>query len=189
MVFGVFQEINMFNKYTSFLIENFSNGCSGIIQNPMGYRVKFLREHKEEYIAAVNNAVNNSGLYSFLQDINKIKSNNMDLILYADGASGLPMLNPSAFNIQAKSKIKHGIKGFNVVSAISDWWYDYRLNKYNENKSFKEWLEANRARLMFELSNTDPNSPEAIRLNKIIDVYNREIADYDAKLREFEEDV
>ena len=42
---------------------------------------------------------------------------------------------------------------------------------------------------MFELSNTDPNSPEAIRLNKIIDVYNREIADYDAKLREFEEDV
>ena len=113
----------------------------------------------------------------------------MDLILYADGTSGLPMLNPSAFNSQAKSKIQHGIKGFNVVATIADWWNEYRVNKYNENKSFKEWLEANRARLLYELSNTDPNSPEVLRLNKIIDVYNREIADYDAKLREFEEDV
>lgn len=189
MVFGVFQEINMFNKYTSFLIENFSDGCSGIARNPMGYRVKFLQKYKEEYIAAINNAVNNSSLYSFLQDVNKIKSNNMDLILYADGVSGLPMLNPSAFNSQAKSKIRHGIKGFNVVASIADWWNDYRFNKYNENKSFKEWLEANRARLLYELSNTDPNSPEVNRLNKIIDAYNREIADYDAKLREFEEDM
>ena len=41
----------------------------------------------------------------------------------------------------------------------------------------------------YELSNTDPNSPEVNRLNKIIDAYNREIADYDAKLREFEEDI
>ena len=50
-------------------------------------------------------------------------------------------------------------------------------------------MEANRARLLYELSNTDPNSPEVNRLNKIIDAYNREIADYDAKLREFEEDM
>lgn len=187
MLLGMLQEADFFCNYTVYLWTHFTDTITKNKPYPIGYQAKYLNENVNRYIGLLND-VGNSTSYSFIKSADLIKRKNADLILYANNQSFLSFLDKSAYTGSNERQLKEGIIGFNVVGSIVDMWNMWKHDRYLKNKAFKEMLENQVAALRYDLMDVSYDSPEYKTLLQRIEVYNTEIAKYDKKLREYEED-
>ena len=187
MLLGMLQEADFFCNYTVYLWTHFTDTITKNKPYPIGYQAKYLNENVNRYIGLLND-VGNSTSYSFIKSADLIKRKNADLILYANNQSFLSFLDKSVYTGSNERQLKEGIIGFNVVGSIVDMWNMWKHDKYLKNKAFKEMLENQVAALRYDLMDVSYDSPEYKTLLQRIEVYNTEIAKYDKKLREYEED-
>lgn len=188
MLLGMLQEADMFCKYTCYLWSHFTDTITKNNPYPIGYQAKWLNMCLPRYIAILNDVGNRDMGYSFVRDVDAIKRKNADLILYTNNQSFLSFLDKSAFSGSDQRRVREGIIGFNMVGYIVELWNMWKHDKYLQNKAFKETLENQIAALRYDLMDVSPDSPEYQTLLKRIELYNTEIAKYDKKLREYEEE-
>lgn len=187
MLLGMLQEADFFCNYTSYLWTHFTDTITKNKPYPIGYQAKYLNENVERYVNMVNDICNKTS-YSFIKNADVIKRKNADLILYSQDSSFLSFLDKSAYDGSSQRQIKEGIIGFNIVGEIVELWNEWKHNKYLKHKAFKEMLENQVAALRYDLMDVSYDSPEYKTLLQRIEVYNTEIAKYDKKLREYEEE-
>lgn len=188
MLLGMLQEADFFCNYTCYLWSHFTDTITKNNPYPIGYQAIYLNQHKERYINLLNDVGNKDMGYSFVRDTDAIKRKNADLILYNDGQTFLNFLDKSAFSGSDQRRIREGIVGFNLVGYIVELWNMWKHDTYLKNKAFKESLENQVAALRYELMDVSTDSSEYQILLKRIEMYNTEIAKYDKKLREYEEE-
>lgn len=187
MLLGMLQEADFFCSYTGYLWTHFTDTITKNKPYPIGYQARYLKENLDRYAGLLND-IGNSDNYSFIRNVDIIKKKNADLILYANDQTFLSFLDKSAYSGSNERQIKEGIIGFNIVGSIVDTWNMWKHERYLKNKAFKEMLENQVAALRYDLMDVSYDSPEYKTLLNRIDVYNTEIAKYDKKLREYEED-
>lgn len=188
MLLGILREIDFFINYCSYLWGHVTDSISRSKFVPIGYQAKYLKDGLEKYITIVNDVCNKESTYSFIRSINEIKKKHADLLLYANGQSFLDFLDPSAYGSTEQRQLQNGIIGFNIVAYIVERIDEYKHCVYMKNKLYKEWLENKIALMRYDLMNVSPDSPEYQKILKRIEAYDAEIAKYDKKLREYEEE-
>lgn len=185
VMLGILRECDLFTKYTSNLWEMFlaviDDGAS-----PAPYRINFLLDNQEAYFEILENVCDKAHNYTFLNEIDAIKRNNADLLLYANNNSFLSFLNPSNYTKSHELHVKHGIIGFNIFSWIASKWRDWEYSQLQKTKKHREWLRQEEFRFKQILMEQDPNSPAAKETKKYIEAYSAEIARLDQQINEIE---
>jgi len=188
MVLGILREIDIFCKCTTTHWTHTIDACTGSSLVPLGYQAEYFANHFDKYIDIINDVHDKEHNYSFMKDVGDIQQKNSDMVLYANQQSFLNFLNPSNLSKTAMQHVKYGIFGFGIFTWVLSLWDDWKHIQYLRNKDFKEWMENRAALLRLELMNTNPNSPEYLRLVNIIKSYDAKIAEYDRKLANYEKE-
>jgi len=186
LLFGILKEIDLFTKYFGYLWEYFTIVLDNE-KSPPGYRQEYLAINYDKFIQILNNVGNKENNYSFLNDINRIKRNNADLVLNANNSSFLPFVNSKNYSASDEKHLVFGIVGFNLIAAIMEFWDMWKHSSIMKSKKHKEWLQHQQARLLQIYQDVDPNSKEAEMYRNYIKAYSDEIASLDRKIIEYEE--
>lgn len=188
MLLGILREIDIFCRCATVHWTHFIDACTTGETIPLGYQAEYFVKNFDKYAEIINDVHEKEHNYSFMKDVGDLKQKNADMVLYANQQSFLNFLNPNSLGKNAMQYVKYGIFGFGIFTWIMSLWDDWRHIQYLRNKDFKEWMENRVALLRMELANTNPNSPEYIRLVNIIKSYDAKIADYDRKLANYEKE-
>jgi hypothetical protein len=114
-----------------------------------------------------------------------MKRKNANLVLYSNGQPASVFAKATDYTKSTVSYIVHGLYALNIFLWIGESIEDYKHSRYLKNQNLKQWMESHVANLRLELANIDPDSKEAVRLQKIIQAYDAKIAEYDRKINEY----
>ena len=183
LLFGILKEMDLFTKYFGYLWEYFTIVLDNE-KSPPGYRQEYLASNYDKFVTILNNVGNKENNYSFLNDINRIKRNNADLVL---NTGFLPFVNTKNYSSSDEKHLMSGILGFNMLSAILEFWDMWKHSSIMKSKKHKEWMQNQQARLLQIYQDVDPNSKEAEMYRNYIKAYSDEIASLDKKILAYEE--
>ena len=111
------------------------------------------------------------------------------LILGANGSFSFPdFVNRGFYTPDILDTLLSALSCLNIFSAIGNLIVDYKIDRNNRDKEIKEWLENHVALLRLDLEDPNKNSAEKAKLIKIIKAYDEKIAEYDERIRKFEEE-
>jgi hypothetical protein len=183
---GILRQSELYGTYLSYLFDQLMTvaGNDQVINIP-GYRPKYLIDHYKEFIEITNLICNKKGRYSFLTEMENMKRKNANLVLYSNGQPASVFAKASDYTKSTVSYIVHGLYVLNIFLWIGESIEDYKHSRYLRNQNLKQWMESHVANLRLELSDMDPDSKEAIRLQKIIQAYDVKISEYDRKINEY----
>jgi hypothetical protein len=183
---GILRQSELYGTYLSYLFDQLMTvaGNNKVIDIP-GYRPKYLIDHYKEFIEITNLICNKKGRYSFLTEIENMKRKNANLVLYSNGQPASVFAKATDYTKSTVSYIVHGLYALNIFLWIGESIEDYKHSRYLKNQNLKQWMESHVANLRLELANIDPDSKEAVRLQKIIQAYDAKIAEYDRKINEY----
>lgn len=188
-VLGILRQSDTVLTYTCYLFSFMTRVATGDISNIPRNRDIFLVDNTEMVANAVNNVLNKMANYSFLTEIDQLRRRQSDLVLGASkDFNFLPYVSRHNFSFSFLDNLFTALSNLNFFSAAMDAWDDYRIAKYERNKEIREWLSTHVALLKMDLANTDPNSPEYVRLQSIINAYDDKIAEYDKIIDDFEKE-
>ena len=159
-------------NYISVHTKDVATIVNGLISNDKvsvaDYLLK-LRDKGEDAPLAVNGAVNNSFLGTF--------------ITASTVATALTYIGST---ISIILTIGIGITFIKYLFKLTQDYMEVAAHeKYLKNKEMKEWLEAHVAKLKMDLQSKNPNDPQYQKMQKIIDVYDEKIRDLDEKINEY----
>ena len=188
-VLGILRQSDTILTYTCYLFSFMTRVVAGDIGNIPRNRDVFLVDNTEKVANIVNNVLNKMANYSFLTEIDQLRRRQSDLVLGASkDFNFLPYVSRHGFSFSFLDNLFTALSSLNFFSAAMDAWDDYRIAKYERNKEIREWLSTHVALLKMDLANTDPNSPEYVRLQSVIDAYDDKIAEYDKVIDDFEKE-
>lgn len=188
-ILGILRQSDTVLTYTCYLFSFMTRVVSGDIGNIPRNRDIFLIDNTEKVANTVNNVLNKMANYSFLTEIDQLRRRQSDLILGVDKSFNfLPYISRHNFSFSILDNLFTALSSLNFFSAAMDAWDDYRIAKYERNKEIREWLSTHVALLKMDLANADPNSPEYVRLQGIINAYDDKIAEYDKAIDDFEKE-
>lgn len=186
-VLGILREMDLFAKYSSYLFEYFTivvtNDSSQIL-----YRANYLANNYNTYISILTKVCNKADNYSFLKEVYGIRRDAADLVLYANGNPFTNFFDFRKYNDDMETHITHGLVGFSIFTKIIELYDVWMHAKNEERKLRKEWLKLEQSKLMRDHLGEDPNTPEGIRTQKLIDAYSEAIANLDEKIDKYEND-
>ena len=189
ILLGIVEESRVLTNYFSYLWSHFVSAISGSNLTPTPYQVKYLTSNYERFINLVNHICNKDSNYSFDKLVSELKKKQADMVLYQEGHTFLNVVNKSVFTGIDEERMVHGLAIFNIVSHIATYIDIFLHNEYLKKKAMKEKLESELALLRYDLMGVDPNSSEYKILVKRIKMYEDQIAMYDKKIKDYEEDV
>ena len=184
MVFGILQQSYILGKYSSFIWTELIKLSTELDITTKKYKIEFLKENTKPVSGIVSRVVSKAGTFSILQDIAKLKQDNNDLLLFANG-------NPFTRWI-TKNKVRDNFdslgfatKGFAIIAWNSKRRDDKEYARYLELRDTVEWLQTHTTVLRSDLDNLDHNSPQRKKLEKIIENYDAKIADYNKRIEAY----
>lgn len=153
------------------------------------YREEYMLDNVDKVSKIVSNFVDRKGYYNFNQDMVKIKRQNADLILGANGKFSFNQYIGSVRNFYTADildAILSALSCLNLYDHVMNFIDDYKLERNQRNKETKAWLETHVAMLRMELAEKDKSSKEYARLENIIKAYDAKITEYDEAIQAFE---
>lgn len=188
-VLGILRQSDLVLTFTCYLFSFMTRVVSGDISNIPRNRDVFLVENANVVAKIVNNVTNKMANYSFLSEVDQLRRRQSDIVLGATkGFDFLPYVARNNFSVSLLDNLMTALSCLNFFSAAMDAWDDYRISRYERNKEIREWLSTHVALLKMDLANTDPDSPEYVRLQSIINAYDDKIAEYDKAIADFEQE-
>ena len=189
---GVVRQARIVSRWSIYIWFQYLRIGTGTDVDTPGSRVHFLLDNVDLVHKVVTHIYNKTGPYTFLGDVIAIKKKNADFLLGAAEGSTMAqitgMLNPAIFKATFLDSLSTAISLFtSIFRNIGERWDDWMHSIHVENIEMKEWAENHVTLLRMELNETDRNDPKYDKLVSIIEAYDQKIADYDAKIRSYEE--
>lgn len=182
---GIIKEMDIFTKYLGYLWEYFTIVLDHG-NTPPGYRQEFLATHYADFVKILNDICNKQDNYRFLDDVDRIKRKNADLVLNISGGSFLPFLDSRNYSVSDEVHLNFGIFGFNFIASILEVWDLWKHTQYLKTKKHREWLQHEQARLLQIYQDIDKDSPEAKMTQQYLDAYSDAISKLDSDIRKYE---
>ena len=183
---GMLQQSSNVINFTSYAYTTLVRAMSNGLDSPPKYRQQFIIDKGPDVAQAVNLILSKRGPYEFLAEINRMRSRAQDSVLGKNIYGAVPKAN--AYVPAVVDYLISALSCLNIVGASIEMWDDYRLWRAARMRENKEWLESHTAILRLQLEKSDPSSAEYKKMSKVIESYDRMIADYDRRTTEFEND-
>ena len=186
---GIIKQSELVGNFTAYLITYLINVNRGTENNIPKYRLVYLMSHVNEVAEIVSELLGRNGKYSFVDDIVQLRKRFQDIEF--NSATNIRGFDGSLLSIPGT--LLNWI--YNLIPLIGslftgliDDFDEWKLNKYEEKKEMKEWMQQHVAMLRMDLDGVDKTSPEYIRLTKVIEAYDAKITEYDKEILKFEEE-
>ena len=181
---GVLESAKMYSRYNMYLIAFVSHINAGTVKTMPKYMIAFLSDKADNYVELVSNLCNVNGRYSVINDITKIKSSGLDLRLYEDDKNNAAIQSKLISDVLGVENVFLSIFNMAIVpiALIGEVYIDARHEYYQNMNEKKKWLEIHVANLRLNDSGADPDSKEAVQLEKAIGYYEDKISKMDKKL-------
>lgn len=188
-VLGILRQSNILAMFTKFMFAQVSAALTDKVSEIPQYRSKYLMEHVDKVSNIVSQVSNKTGAYMFLQEAKELKNKNADLVLGVNpnGMSFLNLLNNNNYTKGFLDNINTLLSVLNIFRWTQEKWDDYLDECHRANKETLSWMESHVAILRMELNNIDRNDPKYQQMQKIIEAYDMRIAEYDRKIKDYEE--
>lgn len=188
-ILGILRDSTRLATFTQYLYTYLIRVTNDTYSDIPRYREEYMLENVDKVSKIVSNFIDCRGYYNFNQDMMKIKRQNADLILGANGKFSFNQYIGAVRNFYTADIldcILSALSSLNLYDHVMNFVDDYKLERNNRNKETKEWLETHVAMLRMELAEKDRNSKEYAKLENIIKVYDAKITEYDEAINAFE---
>lgn len=185
---GIIRNANILSSFLINLVDYLQQEFLGTVKDLPRYRTVFIKKYASDVAEIVGDVIDKSGRYSFLAEIDAIRTKGQDLLLYTEGQSIADYGNSDDYRQVTRS----ASIGFNVVSImmyLRNSWDNMKRLKYLQNQQLKSWMENKNALLRMKLAGIDPNSEEYIRTAEIVASYEKLITEYEKKINAYLEDT
>ena len=183
-VMSIIKNANVVSAFIINLLDYARQDYLGTEKDIPRYRTMYIRDNAFTVASIVTDVIDKGNKYSFLAEIEKIRRDGQDLLLYTEGQT------ISAYgNEKDYAQISHGLRiGFSPIAIglyIRNWYDNYRNQQHLYNQQLKGWMETRAAMMKLKMNNIDPSSEEYRRLETIAANYERLIAQYDEKINKY----
>lgn len=188
-ILGICRDSTCIATFTQYLYTYLIRVTSNMYDDIPRYREEYMLDNVDKVSKIVSNFCDRKGYYNFNQDMTKIKRQNADLILGANGKFSFNQYIGSVRNFYTADildSILSALSCLNLYDHVMNFIDDYKLERDNRNKETKEWLETHVAVLRMELEEKDKSSKEYAKLENIIKAYDAKITEYDEAIQAFE---
>jgi hypothetical protein len=188
-ILGICRDSTCIATFTQYLYTYLIRVTSNTYDDIPRYREEYMLDNVDKVSKIVSNFCDRKGYYNFNQDMTKIKRQNADLILGANGKFSFNQYIGSVRNLYTADildSILSALSCLNLYDNVMNFIDDYKLERDNRNKETKEWLETHVAVLRMELEEKDKSSKEYAKLENIIKAYDAKITEYDEAIQAFE---
>ena len=188
-ILGICRDSTRIATFTQYLYTYLIRVTSDTHDDIPRYREEYMLDNVDRVSKIVSNFCDRKGYYNFNQDMTKIKRQNADLILGANGKFSFNQYIGSVRNFYTADildSIMSALSCLNLYDHVMNFIDDYKLERNNRNKETKEWLETHVAVLRMELAEKDKSSKEYAKLENIIKAYDAKITEYDEAIQAFE---
>ena len=188
-ILGICRDSTCIATFTQYLYTYLIRVTSNTYDDIPRYREEYMLDNVDKVSKIVSNFCDRKGYYNFNQDMTKIKRQNADLILGANGKFSFNQYIGSVRNFYTADildSILSALSCLNLYDHVMNFIDDYKLERDNRNKETKEWLETHVAVLRMELEEKDKSSKEYAKLENIIKAYDAKITEYDEAIQAFE---
>lgn len=187
-VLGILRQSDMVMNFSMYLYAFLVRSASHTVSSIPRYREIFLQDKQDRVSKIVSQILDKKGPYTFLGEVQSLRSKQADIVLGATGFSTPGNSIISGFSISFLDNIMTALSCLNIFGAALDAWDDYKMEKYEKNKETKEWLEQHNALLRMDLEEMDKTSPQYQKTLAVIKAYDEKIAEYDEKITKFEQE-
>ena len=186
--FGFIEKTEM---YLSFILALFTTITYEIVENdgtrelavPQPYRYKFLADKLDDFVQ-FHSSIINGGNRVYLETFKSLKGSLDDVkVANPETGSNIEMIDNA--KLSSLSRGLFGSFSLNPFKWLGELATVHRHNKYVEMAAEKEDLLAHVSLLQMDLAEMDPNSAEYQKMIKVIDNYNKIIADMDRKIEAY----
>lgn len=188
-ILGILRDSTKLATFTQYLYTYLIKVTCDAYSDIPRYREEYMFDNVDKVSKLVSNFVDRRGYYNFNQDMMKIRRQNADLILGADGKFNFTQYIGAVQNFYTADildSILSALSCLNLYDHVMNFIDDYKLERNQRNKETKEWLETHVAMLRMELAEKDRNSKEYAKLENIIKSYDAKITEYDEAINAFE---
>lgn len=188
-ILGICRDSTRIATFTQYLYTYLIRVTSDTYDDIPRYREEYMLDNVDRVSKIVSNFCDHKGYYNFNKDMTKIRRQNADLILGANGKFSFNQYLGSVRNFYTADildSIMSALSCLNLYDHVMNFIDDYKLERNNRNKETKEWLETHVAVLRMELAEKDKSSKEYAKLENIIKAYDAKITEYDEAIQAFE---
>lgn len=188
-ILGICRDSTRIATFTQYLYTYLIRVTSDTYDDIPRYREEYMLDNVDRVSKIVSNFCDHKGYYNFNRDMTKIRRQNADLILGANGKFSFNQYLGSVRNFYTADildSIMSALSCLNLYDHVMNFIDDYKLERNNRNKETKEWLETHVAVLRMELAEKDKSSKEYAKLENIIKAYDAKITEYDEAIQAFE---
>lgn len=188
-ILGICRDSTRIATFTQYLYTYLIRVTSDTYDDIPRYREEYMLDNVDRVSKIVSNFCDHKGYYNFNKDMTKIRRQNADLILGANGKFSFNQYLGSVRNFYTADildSIMSALSCLNLYDHVMNFIDDYKLERNNRNKETKEWLETHVAVLRMELAEKDKSSKEYVKLENIIKAYDAKITEYDEAIQAFE---
>ncbi len=186
-VLGIMRQSNMVLNYTVYLytfLVKVGTGHLGLLPR---YREEYILKNHDTVVKTVNNLLNKDANYSFLREVDTLRSRNADLVLGATGRFDFHNVAViSNYSISFLDNLLTALSCLNLFGAAMDLVEQYQLDKHQERVEMKEWLENHISLMKMDLEGVDHSSPEYKKTQDILEIYENRLNELDQEIAEFE---
>lgn len=188
-ILGICRDSTRIATFTQYLYTYLIRVTSDTYDDIPRYREEYMLDNVDRVSKIVSNFCDHKGYYNFNRDMTKIRRQNADLILGANGKFSFNQYLGSVRNFYTADildSIMSALSCLNLYDHVMNFIDDYKLERNSRNKETKEWLETHVAVLRMELAEKDKSSKEYAKLENIIKAYDAKITEYDEAIQTFE---
>lgn len=188
-ILGICRDSTRIATFTQYLYTYLIRVTSDTYDDIPRYREEYMLDNVDRVSKIVSNFCDHKGYYNFNKDMTKIRRQNADLILGANGKFSFNQYLGSVRNFYTADildSIMSALSCLNLYDHVMNFIDDYKLERNSRNKETKEWLETHVAVLRMELAEKDKSSKEYAKLENIIKAYDAKITEYDEAIQTFE---
>jgi hypothetical protein len=188
-ILGICRDSTRIATFTQYLYTYLIRVTSDTYDDIPRYREEYMLDNVDRVSKIVSNFCDHKGYYNFNKDMTKIRRQNADLILGANGKFSFNQYLGSVRNFYTADildSIMSALSCLNLYDHVMNFIDDYKLERNSRNKETKEWLETHVAVLRMELAEKDKSSKEYAKLENIIKAYDAKITEYDEAIQAFE---
>ena len=188
-VLGICRDSTKLATFTQYLYTYLVRVTADTYSDIPRYREEYMINNVDKVSKMVSDFIDRKGYYNFNQDMTRIKRQNADLILGANGKFSFNQYIGSVRNFYTADildSILSALSCLNLYDHVMNFIDDYKLERNNRNKEIKTWMESHVAILRIELADKDRMSSEYAKLENIIKAYDAKIAEYDEAIQTFE---
>lgn len=181
VVLGYLDAARQISTWTLNLIQ-----CLGLEKSDTvpGYVTSALASETENIGLLVTALCSRPRQVTIMIEINNLKTGAHDLYLTQDGAT----IDQYGHDANYSPAVQAGLRGFmrSPQRMIGDMIIRIQTERYNQAVTYRQWLQAKLALLNLQAAGTAPDSPQFAQLKKIIENFERQLVDFEERIRRYE---